>query len=245
MERKTERDERNSRLLHLALRGDAEATELLMEANSPLVYKLARSFMGRGCEFEDLVQIGSIGMLKAIRSFDESRGFAFSTYAVPLIVGEIRRFLRDDGIMKVSRRMKQNAAMVLRAREEFAAETGRDAHIDELCEKCGLTAEEITEALSSATPVRSLAEPVGGDEDLLLESTIAGEDEIGKRTEALALAQAMQTLDPIQQKIICLRYFRDLSQKETAERMGLTQVKISREEKKIFAALRRELTGVG
>lgn len=213
-----------------------------MEENAPLVYKLARSFTGRGCEFEDLVQIGSIGMLKAIRSFDESRGFAFSTYAVPLIVGEIRRYLRDDGTVKVSRRLKQNAAAILREREKFAAEHGREPHLDELCVICGMSGEEITEALSSANPVRSLAEPVGGDEEILLESTIAGEDEIGKRTDALALAEAMRTLDPVQRKIVCLRYFRELSQKETAERLGLTQVKISREEKRIFAALRKELT---
>ena len=116
-----------------------------MEENAPLVYKLARSFTGRGCEFEDLVQIGSIGMLKAIRSFDESRGFAFSTYAVPLIVGEIRRYLRDDGTVKVSRRLKQNAAAILREREKFAAEHGREPHLDELCVICGMSGEEITE----------------------------------------------------------------------------------------------------
>lgn len=243
MERKAELD--NAALLHLACRGDSDATELLMEANAPLVYKLARSFLGRGCELEDLVQIGSIGMLKAIRSFDESRGFAFSTYAVPLIVGEIRRFLRDDGSLKVSRRLKQNAAAVLRARERFALETGREAHVEELCSITSLSAEEITEALCSASPVRSLYEPVGDDEDILLESTISGDDEIGKMTEALALREAMRSLEPMQRRIVCLRYFCDLSQKETAKKLGLTQVKISREEKKIFAMLKKELVGTG
>lgn len=240
MERKTDRasNEENLRLAHA---GDEAATAALMEANAPLVYKLARSFAGRGCEFEDLVQIGSIGMLKAIRSFDPSLGYAFSTYAVPLIVGEIRRFLRDDGTVKVSRRLKQNAAAVLRAREHFISENGREPHTSELAALCSLSQEETADALCAASPVRSLAESVGPDDDLVLENTIAAEDEIEGMTEKMALAEAIRTLDPMHRKIVTLRYFRNMSQKETAEVLGLTQVKISREEKKIFAKLRREL----
>ena len=231
----------NAEALRLAAGGDENALEELMRSNAPLVYKLARSFCGRGCEFEDLVQIGSIGMLKAIRSFDADRGFAFSTYAVPLIVGEIRRFLRDDGTVKISRRLKHNAAAVLRARENFISENGREPHVFELAELCSLTPEDASEALCAASPVRSLAEPIGGEEELVLENVIAGEDEIAAETERLALGEALRTLEPMHRKIVTLRYFRNMSQKETAAALGLTQVKISREEKKIFAKLRKEL----
>lgn len=225
----------------LANAGDEEATAELMRSNAPLVYKIARSFMGRGCEFEDLVQLGSIGMLKAIRSFNPSLGYTFSTYAVPLIVGEIRRFLRDDGTLKVSRRLKQNAAAVLRERERFISENGREPHTEELAPACQMSVEEVTEALCAVSPVRSLAEPIGGDEELVLENVIAGEDEIENETERMALTEALRTLEPMHRKIVTLRYFRNMSQKETAKVLGLTQVKVSREEKKIFAKLRKEL----
>lgn len=228
-------------LLARASRGDEAALDEVMRENAPLVYKIARSFAGRGCEFEDLCQIGSIGMLKAVRSFDPALGYAFSTYAVPLIVGEIRRFLRDDGTVKVSRRLKQNAASALRARERYIAEHGVEPHVSELAEICSLSAEDVTEALCAASPVRSLAEPIGTEEDLLLENVIAGEDEIAAETERLALGEALCTLEPMHRRIVTLRYYRNMSQKETAAALGLTQVKISREEKKIFAKLRKEL----
>ena len=233
----------NAALLRLAAEGDESAVSRLVEKNSALVYKIAHSFGGRGCEFDDLVQIGSIGLLKAIRSFDESRGFAFSTYAVPLIVGEIRRFLRDDGTLKVSRKLKKNAAVILREREKFLARAGREPRLDELAALSSISAEEAAEALSSAMPVASLTAPLGDDEDFSIENTVAAEDDIERCTENLALAEALDTLDPIQKKIVCLRYFRELSQKDTAQQLGLTQVKISREEKKIFAHLRKELSG--
>ena len=228
-------------LLARAAGGDEAALDEVMRENAPLVCKIARTFLGRGCEFEDLCQIGSIGMLKAVRSFDASLGYAFSTYAVPLIVGEIRRFLRDDGTVKVSRRLKQNAAAVLRARERYIAEHGVEPHVGELAALCSLSDDEVTDALCAASPVRSLAEPIGGDDDLLLENVIAGEDEIAAQTERLALTEALGTLEPMHRRIVTLRYYRNMSQKDTAAALGLTQVKISREEKKIFAKLRKEL----
>ena len=228
-------------LLARAAHGDEAALDSVMRENAPLVRKLARSFVGRGCEFEDLCQIGAIGMLKAVRSFDATLGYAFSTYAVPLIVGEIRRFLRDDGTVKVSRRLKQTAAAVLRARERYIAERGAEPHVEELAALCSLSVEDVSDALCAASPVRSLAEPIGGDEELLLENVIAGEDEIAAETERLALGEALGTLEPMHRRIVTLRYYRNMSQKETAAALGLTQVKISREEKKIFAKLRKEL----
>lgn len=232
----------NLALLARVRDGDEAAVETLMENNAGLVVAIAKRFLGRGCEAEDLVQIGNIGMLKAIRSFDLSRGVTFSTYATPLIIGEIRRYLRDDGIIKIGRDKKRLGMILVREKERFAAEYGREAHLSELAEICGCTDEEALDALNAVSQVRSLSEPTSDDGELTLESTIAvGGDAIDAKIERLALAESIRRLPPLWRKIIVLRYFCDRSQQATAERLGLTQVKISREEKKIMAQLRREL----
>ena len=226
-----------------AQRGDEAALAQMMENNTGLVRGLAYRFRGRGVELEDLVQIGSIGMLKAIRSFDVSRGTAFSTYAVPLIVGEIRRFLRDDGPVKVGRRHKQLGASLLSIREKFASEHGREPQLHELAEICGISDAEAALSLDALSPVHSLSESLGDEEvDFTLEKMLSGEDPIEKRTDQLALQQVIGTLPPLWRQILFYRYFREYSQQTTAEALGLTQVKISREEKKIFAYMRKELT---
>lgn len=221
--------------------GDSSAEDELVQRNSGLVNGIAHRFRGRGVEFEDLVQIGNIGMLKAIRSFDLSRGNAFSTYAVPLIVGEIRRFLRDDGMVKVSRVQKRIGASLMHARERYIAEHGVEPRLDDMAREVGVSAAEAAAALDSASPVRSLSESIG-DDDFLLEDVIPSEeDELGHMLERLALREVIETLPPLWRRIILLRYFREYSQQQTADALGLTQVKISREEKKIFTRLREEL----
>lgn len=221
--------------------GDTEAEVKLMEINSGLVNGLAHRFKGRGAEFEDLVQIGSIGMLKAIRSFDLTRGTAFSTYAVPLIIGEIRRFLRDDGLIKVSRNQKRLGARLMHEREVYIAEHGTEPSLAILAERTDVTVEEAADAIECAAPVHSLSEPIG-DDDLLLENIIpSADDSLQKMVEHIALRETIKTLPPLWRKILLLRYFRDYSQQQTADALGLTQVKISREEKKIFNRLREEL----
>lgn len=221
--------------------GDTEAEAKLMQLNSGLVNGLAYRFRGRGADFEDLVQIGSIGLLKAIRSFDLSRGFAFSTYAVPLIVGEIRRFLRDDGLIKVSRVQKRLGAVIMHERELYMSEHGVEPRLDEIAQKVGVTVEEAAAALDSTSPVRSLSEAIG-DDDFSLEDVIPyGEDTLGKMIENVALGETINKLPPLWRQIITLRYFKDYSQQQTADALGLTQVKISREEKKIFSSLRAQL----
>ncbi len=221
--------------------GDSSAEDELVQRNSGLVNGIAHRFRGRGVEFEDLVQIGNIGMLKAIRSFDLSRGNAFSTYAVPLIVGEIRRFLRDDGMVKVSRVQKRIGAALMHARERYIAEHGVEPRLDDMAREVGVSAAEAAAALDSASPVRSLSESIG-DDDFLLEDVIPSEeDELGRMLERLALREVIETLPPLWRRIILLRYFREYSQQQTADALGLTQVKISREEKKIFTRLREEL----
>ncbi len=227
--------------LQRASEGDREAEERLVEWNQGLVTSVAARFRGRGADFEDLVQIGSIGLLKAIRSFDLERGFAFSTYAVPLIIGEIRRFLRDDGMVKVGRGQKRMGALLMKEREAWIAEHGEEPRLNVLAERVGITPEEAAAALDAASPVRSLSESIGED-DFSLEDVIPAEDdEIGRMIENLALTETIRRLPPLWRQIIVLRYFKEYSQQQTADVLGLTQVKISREEKKIFAELRGRL----
>jgi len=233
--------EENIRLLKQYAEGDESVTDQLIELNMGLVTGLAARFRGRGTDFEDLVQLGSIGMLKAIRSFDADRGCAFSTYAVPLIVGEIRKFLRDDGPVKVSRAQKRLGAQLLHEREVYIRENCTEPHIDELAAAVGVTPAEAAAAMESSSPVHSFSEIIAGD-DMCLENVIpSSDDSLGKTTEYIALAESIRTLDPLWRQIVTLRYFKDYSQQQTADALGLSQVKVSREEKKIFEHLRREL----
>ncbi len=218
--------------------GDSSAEARLIALNSGLVNGIAHRFRGRGTDFEDLVQIGTIGLLKAIRSFDMSRGNAFSTYAVPLIIGEIRRFLRDDGVIKVSRIQKRIGAALMHEREKYIAEHGEEPRLSDIASLVGVSIEEAAEAIDSTSPVHSLSEIIG-DDDFSLEDVIPSTDDtLGKMLERVALNETIRTLPILWRKIILLRYFRDYSQQQTADALGLTQVKVSREEKKIFSELR-------
>ena len=234
----------NKDLLNLAINGDEKATEKLMQINFGLIKSIALRFKDRGVEYEDLLQIGSIGMLKAIRSFDLSKGTVFSTYAVPLIIGEIKRFIRDDGLIKVSRVYKQQGAMLMREREKFTNEYGREPKIEELAKICGLTIEEVSVVIDATSSVTSLSASLNGeDENYTLENTLSQEkNEIDMQIEHIALSQAISSLPPLWRQIVTLRYLKEYSQQLTAEMLGLTQVKVSREEKKIFEALRKKLT---
>lgn len=235
---------KNNELLRLAVDGDEKATSELMELNLGLVRSIASRFKDRGVEFEDLMQIGSIGMLKAIRSFDLEKGTVFSTYAVPLIIGEIRRFIRDDGLIKVSRVYKQQGAMLMREREKFTNEMGREPKIEELAKRCGLSVEEASVAIDATASVNSLSASINGeDENYTLENTLSQEkNEIDAKIEHIALSQAISSLPPLWRQIVTLRYLKEFSQQVTAQMLGLTQVKVSREEKKIFEALRKKLS---
>ncbi len=233
----------NTELLKRSQNGDERATEELMLRNVGLVQNIAAKCLGRGADFEDLVQIGNIGMLKAIRSFDLSRGVMFSTYAVPLIFGEIRRFLRDDGLVKVCRPQKRLGALLMRAKEDYIREHGVSPRIEELARACEVSVEEAATALTAVSPAISLSEPLFGEEDsATLESTLFLQDESEKMIENLSLSEALHKLPDLWQKIVLLRYYRDLSQQSTAEVLGLSQVKISREEKKLIEFLRKQMS---
>lgn len=237
--------ERNAELLERVREGDAEAEGELMEENMGLVRSIARRFLDRGTEFEDLVQIGSIGMLKAIRSFSLERGTAFSTYAVPLIVGEIRRHLRDDGPVKVSRIYKRQGISLMHEKNRILTEEGREPGIEELAALCGISAEEAAISLDALTPVASLSDYAYGEDSITLEGVIPDEEsarENERMCDRVALAQSINRLPELWKKIVLLRYYRDLTQQQTADLLGLTQVKVSREEKKILRFLKEELS---
>ena len=236
------RFDKNVLLVQAYRNGDREAGEELAEINKPLVYSIAGRFSGRGVDFEELCEAGNIGLVKAINSFDLERGCAFSTYAVPLIFGEIRRFLRDDGMIKVSREQKKLSAL-LNAERERRQSVGEDTGIAAIASAVGVSAQDASLALFSAAPVRSLDEAAYDDEDSTALADLVFDDEAeGKNFEILALKLAMEKLPENSKKLIFLRYFKDCSQVETAKILGLSQVKVSREEKKILAILQRELT---
>ena len=232
--------DQNLALLKAYRDGDREAGEALVRLNRPLLYRIVGRFSGRYSDVEELVEVGTIGLVKAINTFDFSRECAFSTYAVPLIMGEIRRFLRDDGPIKVSREEKRLCALLNAERERMLAE-GLRPTVEELAASVGVSASDAASALSSCGTVRSLSEPVGGEEELSLESMVYDEEAEGRFFDKLSLRMAMEQLDKEQRRLILLRYFRDYSQQRTAEILGVTQVKVSREEKKILDRLRAVL----
>ena len=222
--------------------GDGEAGEELIRLNTPLIYRIAARFRERCDDLSDLVECGTMGLCKAIKTFEPERGFAFSTYAVPLIMGEMRRFLRDDGMIKVSREERRLCAILNRERERRLS-LGEPSDLVSIAEAVGVSVQDASSALFSEATVRSLDESVGGEDDsLTLGSIIAEEDEAERGFDKMALALAIEHLPERDRRIIILRYFRDYSQTETARILGLSQVKVSREEKKIMARLRRELS---
>ena len=222
-----------------------KATEELVILNSGLVRTIALRFRDRGIELEDLIQIGTIGLIKAIRSFDLERGTLFSTYAVPMIFGEIRRTLRDEGIIKVGRYYKTLGIQLMRAKNELMMQYGEDVHISIIAEAVGVSVEEAAIAFDAMSAPLSFSEFVYGEEDgTLLEDTLADKDslEYNKRFfERMALREAIAKMNDIWQKILILRFFRDKTQQQVADILGLTQVKVSREEKKIVEFLKKEL----
>ena len=233
--------DKNLSLLRAYREGDPDAGERLAEMNAPLVYSIAGRFVGRGADMSDLVESGNLGLVKAMKTFDFSHGTAFSTYAVPLIFGEIRRFLRDDGIIKVSREEKRLSALLCAERERRLT-SGEPSDIASVASAVGISVQDASSALFASSPVRSLEESAfDDDEGTTLGSIICDEDAEGREFNRFALRMAIEKLSPNHQKLIILRYFRDMSQTETARVLGLTQVKVSREEKKIMDILRREL----
>lgn len=225
--------------LKKAADGDREAAETVIRENMGLVKSVCRRFEGRGVEKEDLTQIGALGMIKAMKGFDPDRGTKFSTYAVPMIIGEIRRFLRDDGLIGVSRKAKSDCAKINAYIQNFRANHDHDPDLSVICAETGISAEDAVFALASGQPVLSLyGDGEDGEPNVL---NTVGEDEIEKSFEKLALKEAIKTLEKEERLLIELRYFKRLTQTQVARLIGKSQVKVSRDEKKICQKLKKML----
>lgn len=211
-------------------------TDEFVEANMGLVHSLANRFRGRGIEYEELYSAGCMGLVKAAKGFDETRGLCFSTYAVPVILGEIKRLFRDGGAVKVSRGLKELSLKVMRYREQRLKE-GADPTISEIAEYFGESTENITEAIAAAQPTISLtdSDENGGEFDIPVEAPQA------KATELIALGQCLGTLSAEDRRLIYLRYWKGSTQSETGKILGMTQVQVSRREKKILDGLKNML----
>lgn len=221
--------------------GDREATQTLVEENSGLIWSIAKRFTGRGAELDDLYQLGALGFLKAVEGFDLSYGTQFSTYAVPKIAGEIRRFLRDDGAVKVSRSLKEQSATIKSTRSRLTTALGREPTIQEISRQTGFSPEEIALAETATAATESIQRETG-DEGFSLEDILTDTESEERMVEKIALRQAIDALPQRERTVIQLRYFHSLTQQRVAKVMDVSQVQVSRIEKKALAML-RELMG--
>lgn len=218
----------------------ASQRDAVISNNIGLVHACAHRFKGRGVEYDDLFQAGCMGLCKAADAFDENRGVRFSTYAVPVILGEMRRLFRDGGAVKVSRTLKELSIRINRERERLSNLIGHEPSVTELAQSLGIAEEQVVEAVCASSPPLSLTESEeegGGQIDLPVESP---EDLL---SDVISLKQVVGSLDPRDRSLIILRYFSGKTQVQTAQALGMTQVQVSRREKKILMALRQELTG--
>ena len=223
-------------LLQAAQAGDREACEQAVIENSGLIWSIVRRYYGRGVEPDDLYQLGCLGFLKAVQGFDFSYGTCFSTYAVPKIAGEIRRFLRDDGTVKVSRTIREQVIQLYSIRERLRQELGREPHISELAEQTGLTLEEIARAELAASAPESLQQETG--DGLTLEGMLGTEAPEEELVERIALREVIDRLPEKERLTILLRYFKCLTQEQTARVVGVSQVQVSRLERRGLQRLR-------
>lgn len=228
------------RQLLAAQGGDKAAAERLVTENTGLIWSVARRYFGRGVDADDLYQLGCVGFLKAVQGFDPTYGTMFSTYAVPKIAGEIRRFLRDDGTIKVSRTLKEQAATVKAARQRLTGRLHREPGLQELAAETGMTIEEIASAETATASTESIQRETGED-GFTLEDVLSNDGEEERMLERLALREAIARLPEREQMVIKLRYFHGLTQDKTAKILGVSQVQISRLEKRALQHLREFL----
>lgn len=224
--------------------GDKDAREQLVTDNIGLVWSIVRRFANRGYEMEDLFQIGSIGLLKAIDKFDPSFEVKFSTYAVPMITGEIKRFLRDDGMIKVSRTLKETSYKARLAKEALSSELGREPTIEEVSERTGISVENIVMAMEAGAEVESLYKTIyqgDGNAIFLIDKLEEAKDENQNMVDRLALYDILNSLEEKDRNIIRLRYFMNRTQTDIAKELGISQVQVSRIEKKILKQMREKL----
>lgn len=233
-------------LIGLAHQGDKEARDTIFEENTGLIYSVAKRFLGRGVEMEDLFQIGSIGLLKAVDKFDTGFDVKFSTYAVPMIAGEIRRFLRDDGMLKVSRSIKENCSKVFQTRAELERTLGREPDMEELAHAVNMAPEELAMTMEAGAPVESIYKTVyqgEGTEITLADRLEEKENRQENLLNRILLEEVLGKLEKDERRLICMRYFQDMTQTEIAGILGISQVQVSRMEKRIIKQLREFYNG--
>lgn len=232
-------------LIERSKQGDKAARDMVVTKNIGLVWSIVRRFTGRGHELEDLFQIGCIGLIKAIDKFDSSFEVKFSTYAVPMITGEIKRFLRDDGIIKVSRSLKETAGKVRITKEVLGNQLQREPTIEEISEELQISTEDIVLAMESSSEVESLYKTIyqgDGNAIFLIDKLEQDKNENEAMIDQIALREIIATLDEKERNLIELRYFRDKTQTDIAKEMGISQVQVSRLEKKILKVMRERMT---
>ena len=235
-----------AKLIEQAHGGDKEARDRLVENNAGLVWSIVRRFMNRGYEAEDLFQIGSIGLMKAIDKFDMTYDVKFSTYAVPMIAGEIKRFMRDDGILKVSRTIKENAVKLRGVQEELNQKLNREPTVEELAVHAGMSAEEVLLAAESIHEVESLYKTVyqGDGSPISLMDRLEEKRDVHEETlNRILLEELLETLEEQERELIRLRYYEEKTQSHIADRLGMSQVQVSRMEKRILKKLRQQIRG--
>lgn len=232
---------RTEELIRLAQAGDRDASETLVTENAGLIWSIARRYTGRGTELEDLYQLGCLGFLKAVEGFDTAYGTQFSTYAVPKISGEIRRFLRDDGAVKVSRGIKEQAAQIRQTRNHLIQALGREPSVQEISRQTGLSPEEIALAENATAATESIQKETG-EEGFSLEHILTDTETEEKMVERIALLQAVEKLPERENMVIRLRFFHSLTQQRVAKVLDVSQVQVSRIEKKALAHLRELMT---
>lgn len=228
-------------LIGRAHQGDKEARDTLFEENTGLIYSVARRFLGRGVEMEDLFQIGSIGLLKAVDKFDPAFEVKFSTYAIPMILGELKRFFRDDGMIKVSRSIKENQHRVYLAREKIEKELGREPSLKEIAEMLEMPPEEVAMTMDSAAEVESLYRTVyqsEGTDISLIDKIPEKENAEEHLLNRIFLEEILGKLESSDRKLLYMRYFQNQTQTQIAEQLGVSQVQVSRMEKRILKKLR-------
>ena len=228
------------RLLALAKEGDESAQELLVKRNIALVKSIIKKYLNRGVDYDDLFQIGCLGLVKAIKNYDPAYQVRFSTYVVPMIAGEVKRYLRDDGMVKVSRSLKELAIKVAAAQEKLNLRFGREAGIMEIAEETGADPGDIVMALEASRPHASIYDPVYGDDSdaCVMDKLASDEDCESGIVNRILLKELLSQLDPRERQLIMMRYFMNKTQSDTAKELGVSQVQVSRLESKILKKLR-------
>lgn len=236
--------EDNVELIKLAKNGDKSALNKLVEVNMALVATISKKFLNRGYEYEDIFQIGCMGLVKAVNNFDDQYNVKFSTYAVPMILGEIKRFIRDDGMIKVSRSVKNTAKKLHYDKEALTKKLDRDPTLEELSEYSGVAVEDIVFATESANSLQYLYDTIHQDDGapvLLIDKLSENRQEDNEMVDKIALKEALKSLDVKSRQIIMLRYFKDKTQIQVAKMLGISQVQVSRIEKKVLKIMRQTL----